>query len=181
MSEVRMTKEEFLAGRKAAGRLIDVETCRIWSEYCEMADPYGVHRDCHECVGMVTFVTSLESDGPVRVDDLPKDKQRALDARIDRMNHTPTTAEGVRDVLVEEYNLAVAALDDVVYDLVSVTDRGGRFPGVPCDVMRCGIRLALAKLGKEGTPLDKALERKLHWFEQERLRYARIIHRETAK
>jgi hypothetical protein len=176
-------REDFLASRKAAGLLIDVETCRIWWEHRDMADPYGVDPDSygvdpdHGCIGRVTFVGSLESDGPVCDSDLPEDKLRALDARIKRAKHTPTTAEGVRDVLAEEYNLAVAALDDVIYDLVSVTDRGGRFPGVPCDVMRCGVRLALAKLGKESTPLHEALERKLRRFEQERLRDARILYR----
>ena len=182
MNEDRMTAEEFLADRKAAGRLIDVETCRVWWEHCDITDPYGVGPKTDDyCVGRVTFVGSLESDGPVGDFDLPEDKQRALDARIARANHTPTTAEGVRDVLVEEYSLAVAALDDVIYGLVTITDGGGRFPGVPLDIVRCGTRLALAKLGKEGTPLHEALERKLRRFEQERQRYANIIYCETTE
>jgi hypothetical protein len=191
MNEDRMTKEEFLANRKTAGQVIDVETCRVWEEYSNFADPYGLepvpddfNPDAPDLdqnpVGKAIWVGSLEH-GAVFVDDLPEDKRRALHARLDRANHTPRTAEGVRDVLVEEYNLAVAALDDVIYDLVSVTDCGGRFPGVPCDVIRCGVRLALAKLGKEDTPLDGALERKLRRYEQDRLRYASIIYRETAE
>jgi hypothetical protein len=41
MNEDRMTKEEYLAGRKAAGRLIDVETCRIFMARCPIGDPWG--------------------------------------------------------------------------------------------------------------------------------------------
>lgn len=88
-------------------------------------------------------------------DDLPEDKYRALCARIDRANQTPTTEGGVRDVLLEEYARAVAALDEVIDDLV---DR--RFPNVPLDTVQGGVRLALAKLGKQGTPQHERLERR---------------------
>jgi hypothetical protein len=191
MSKDRMTKEEYLADRQAAGEMIDVETCRVWEQYSNFVDPYGLDpvpddfdpdAPDHDPdpVEMAIWVGSLEH-GAVLEDDLPIAKQRALYARIERENHVPRTAEGVRDVLLEEYNRAVVTLDDVIYDLVSVTDGGGRFPGVSCDVIRCGVRLALAKLGKEGTPLDGALERKLRWYEQERLRYASIVYRETTE
>ena len=66
MNEDRMTKEEFLANRKAAGRVIDVETCEMRQ------------------IGRLTFVQSAESDGPVCQYDLPEDKRRALCARIER-------------------------------------------------------------------------------------------------
>jgi len=167
MHEDRMTKEEFLANRKAAGLAIDVETCDIAEWYARIVDPYGVDPDSDPCVGKTLFVASLLSDGWVYAGDLPEDQRRALRARIDRAARTPTTAEGVRDVLLEEYAHAVAKLDDVIYELVVVVDDGGRFPGVPFDLIRCGARLALAELGKQGTPLQERLERKFRRLERD--------------
>jgi hypothetical protein len=90
MTEDRMTTEAFLANRKAAGRLIDPETCDI-GEWCvDLADPYGVNRPPPaECIGRITFVASAESGGWVLVEDLPDDKQRALHARIERGDVEP--------------------------------------------------------------------------------------------
>lgn len=68
MSEDRMTKEEFLANRKAAGRVIDVETCDIAEWWVPTMDPYGVEPDLPDemrQIGRLTFVQSAESDGPV--------------------------------------------------------------------------------------------------------------------
>jgi hypothetical protein len=73
------------------------------------------------------LLASLGSEGKVCVDDLSEDKRRVVYARIERARQTPSTPQGVADVLVEEYNLAVAALHDVIYDLVDVTHVGGRF------------------------------------------------------
>ena len=89
MSEDRMTKEEFLANRKAAGREIDVETCDIAKWYADLADPYGLNRPAPECIGRITFVASAESDGWVDVADLPEDKALALNARIERGDGEP--------------------------------------------------------------------------------------------
>ena len=87
MNEDRMTKEEFLANRKAAGRVIDVETCDIVEWWVPTMDPYGIKPDLpdemHQ-IGRLTFVQSAESDGPVCQYDLPEDKRRALCARIER-------------------------------------------------------------------------------------------------
>jgi hypothetical protein len=38
--------------------------------------------------------------------------------------------------------------------------------GVPLDLIRCGTRLALAELGKQGTPLQEQLERKFDRLER---------------
>ena len=85
MNEDQVTKEEFLANRKAAGRVIDPETCDIAQWYVDLADPYGVSSPPPaECIGRVTFVASAESDGWVLVEDLPEDKARALHDRIER-------------------------------------------------------------------------------------------------
>lgn len=151
-----IAREDFLAGRKAAGRLIDVATCHIAGFYVDIADPYGVGGSTG-CVAKVLFVASIVSDGWIVVDDLPDDKFRALEERIDRRAQTPATPQGVSDVLIEEYNCAVAALDDVIY---KPAKDGDRFAQVPRDIIRSGVGIALAKLGKEGTPLQQALERR---------------------
>jgi hypothetical protein len=154
-SELARSREEFLASRKAAGRAIDIETCTIWSEHCNLLDPYGVDLDSDCCIESVIFVRSAESDGPIYEEDLPEDKYHALCARIDRTKQTPTTAEGVRDVLLERYACAVAALDEVIEDVID--DRLG---AVPLDIVRSGVLMALAKLGKQGTSQQERLERK---------------------
>ena len=54
MNEDRKMKEEFLANRKAAGRVIDVETCEIAQWWVQILDPYGVEPDLPDemqCVG----------------------------------------------------------------------------------------------------------------------------------
>ena len=81
----RMTKREFLANRKAAGRVIDVETCDIVKTTVNLADPYGVDRRLRvECIGRVLFVASAQSGGWILVEDLPEDERLALKARIER-------------------------------------------------------------------------------------------------
>lgn len=154
-----IAREEFLAGRKAAGHLIDVETCDIAKISVDVADPYGIYGGPTECIGRLLFVASVVSGGWILTEDLPDDRYRALEVRIDRRAQTPATPQGVSDVLIEEYNCAVAALDDVIYKLASVRDDNARFANVPADVIRSGVSLALAKLGKKGTPLDEAIER----------------------
>jgi hypothetical protein len=90
MREDRIAREEFLANRKAAGRMIDVETCDIDEWYVDLADPYGISRPpAAECIGRVLFVASAESDGWVLLEDLPDDKRRALHARIERGDVKP--------------------------------------------------------------------------------------------
>ena len=87
MNEDRKMKEEFLANRKAAGRVIDVETCEIAQWWVQIMDPYGVEPDLPDemqCVGRTTFVRSAESDGWVSVYDLPENEARALYGRIER-------------------------------------------------------------------------------------------------
>jgi hypothetical protein len=92
MNEDRMTKEEFLANRKAAGQVIDPETCEvaIWS--AQTLDPYGVEPDLlpeERQIGSYYFVRSAESDGWVCQYDLPEDKVRALYDRIERGDVDP--------------------------------------------------------------------------------------------
>jgi hypothetical protein len=87
MSEDRLTKEEILADRKAAGLVIDVETCEIWSKFCNFANPYGVDPGCSKFrPGMGAFVRSAESVGWMFEEDLPDDRRRPLRDRIDRID-----------------------------------------------------------------------------------------------
>jgi uncharacterized protein YfcZ (UPF0381/DUF406 family) len=83
MSNNRMTKEDFLANRKAAGRMIDVETCKIMKKYTDLSDPYRLNPPPLRFHNDMFWVASDES-GEVYVDDLPEDKRRALFARIER-------------------------------------------------------------------------------------------------
>ena len=164
-----MTREEFLAGRIAAGRVINIETCKIFKNAVNVADPYGIYGDeVPHCIGRLLFVASNDSDGIVFIGDLPDDKVHALHARIDRATQKPTTPEGISDALIDEYNCAVSALDDVIYGFVDVANVGERFPGIPLDVIQDGARLALAKLSKEGTPFQEALKRKFRAIEDRR-------------
>jgi hypothetical protein len=93
MRQARMTKEEFLVNRKAAGREIDVETCDILKWYADLEDPYGIDRPVSGCIGRITFVASAESDGWVDEADLPEDKALALNARIERGDWKPKDDE----------------------------------------------------------------------------------------
>jgi hypothetical protein len=88
----RMTKEQFLASRKAAGRAIDVETCEIEWCYAQAFDPYGVDTDLPDelwVVGREYFARSAESDGWVSIYDLPEDKRRLLYARMGEPDECP--------------------------------------------------------------------------------------------
>ena len=82
----RMTTEEFLANRKAAGRLIDVESCKMMKTTSATLSlnppPLRFHND-------KLWVGSDEC-GQVYVDDLPEHTRRALFARIERENWKST-------------------------------------------------------------------------------------------
>jgi hypothetical protein len=84
-----LTKEDFRANRKAAGREIDVETCDVTAWYVDLDDPYGLNRPPSGCIAKTIFVASAESGGWVLEDDLPKDKWRALRDRIERGDVKP--------------------------------------------------------------------------------------------
>ena len=82
--------QRWLASRKEAGRKIDVETCEVKGFYCGLNDPYGLRTDLSEeemtcCSVKYDFVRSPDSDGWIVSDDLPPEKQEALDARIARI------------------------------------------------------------------------------------------------
>jgi hypothetical protein len=124
-----------------------------------VADHYGIYADDESCIGRLLFVTSVDLDDWVLASDLPEYKYKALQGRIEREHRIPK-AEGVRDILVEEHARAAAKLDEVIDDLV-----GERFPNVPLDTVRGGVRLALEDLGKQGTRQEARLERRFRAME----------------
>jgi hypothetical protein len=90
-----MTDEElrrWLAGRKEAGRAIDIETCELRWWYANDFDPYGILNDLgdlpmprDECLtGRNFFVRSPESRGWVWEGDLSSETGHAMYDRINR-------------------------------------------------------------------------------------------------
>jgi hypothetical protein len=79
--------QQWLAGRKAAGAAIDIETCEITWWYAETMDSYGCESDLPEelqQVGRCWFVRSPNSGGWIVEGDLPSEKREQLGKRIDR-------------------------------------------------------------------------------------------------
>src|SRR6516162_2349942 len=79
--------QQWVAGRKEAGRKIDIETCELgcWAAYD--ADPYNARPDLPEQmrqIGTNRFVRSPESNGWVHEGDLPEAAIKALYDRIER-------------------------------------------------------------------------------------------------
>lgn len=84
-----MTEDElqrWVADRKEAGRIIDIETCELGSWKAYDCDPYGVRDLPPEMrqVGTNRFVRSPASNGWINEGDLPAEKVRAMYDRIDR-------------------------------------------------------------------------------------------------
>src|SRR5262249_41387439 len=83
---------QWLASRKEAGRLIDVETCETGGWYVNELDEYGIREQLGELpeeligasINRWSFVRSAESNGWVSIADLPKEKARALHERANR-------------------------------------------------------------------------------------------------
>jgi len=76
----------WVASRKDAGRIIDIETCELGRWYASDLDPYGVSRDpdLYVQVGTNRFVRSPESNGWISEKDLPVEKFKAMYDRIHR-------------------------------------------------------------------------------------------------
>jgi hypothetical protein len=99
----RMTDEElrqWLASRKDAGRVIDIETCEIGHWYHNMNDEYGIRDLLDELPeGMrgytdkTIFVRSSDSNGWVSECDLPEEKWPALKDRIKRSRLSGSASE----------------------------------------------------------------------------------------
>ena len=133
-----------------AAREIDVETCRVENRMVSVSDPYGFYPPATGLLEQLPFVTANGIGGWVLAADLPPDKYNELQDRIARANKIPITAEGVRDVLLEEYRRKVANLLERVID--DAVER--RLQKVPRAIVLRGVRLALADLGKQSSPLE---------------------------
>jgi hypothetical protein len=90
-----LTHEElrqWLASRKDAGRLIDVETCEIVRMPACDDDPYGIRRrlgeDPYDQWGKNFFVCSPDTNDWIWEGDLPSEKRQALYARLKREANT---------------------------------------------------------------------------------------------
>jgi len=93
-TKTREAHDAYVAKRKEAGRVIDIETCEIALWNCNDVDPYGTfpfdeypHDDLLEQFrdgwSKCWFVRSEESDGWIIEDDLPPEKQKAMHARLE--------------------------------------------------------------------------------------------------
>ena len=84
----QLTRAQFdawLASRKEAGRVINIETCELgrWQAYD--CDPYGARPDLPDGlkqIGTNRFVRSPTSNGWINEADLPVEKIRAMHERI---------------------------------------------------------------------------------------------------
>jgi hypothetical protein len=75
---------QWVASRKEAGRMVDIQTCEIGEWYSDDLDPYGVEPTKRSGqTGKWLFVRSTVTNGWVSEGDLPKEKAKALYARLD--------------------------------------------------------------------------------------------------
>ena len=86
----RVQFDAWLASRREAGRVIDIETCEIgrWQAY--ECDPYGARSILPaemKQIGTNRFVRSPTSNGWINEGDLPLEKIRALHERIRRRSY----------------------------------------------------------------------------------------------
>jgi hypothetical protein len=91
----QLTRDElrqWLASRKDAGRLIDIETCTILKTGACDDDPYGIREmlgeNPYDQRGSNFFVCSPDGDGWIWEGDLPSEKHQALYARLKREANT---------------------------------------------------------------------------------------------
>jgi hypothetical protein len=75
---------EWLASRKGAARVIDIESCELGQWKSSAADPYGVLEMSLEDFGTKWFVRSPESRGWIAAANLPDDKYTAMMGRVAR-------------------------------------------------------------------------------------------------
>jgi hypothetical protein len=87
----QLTREQFdawLASRKEAGRVIDIETCELGWWGCCLNDPYEARPDAPNKEywewGRNSYVRSAESRGWICEDDLPPEKYSAMRGRLAR-------------------------------------------------------------------------------------------------
>jgi hypothetical protein len=87
--------KEFYANRRAAGRLIDIETCQGCHSTIDESDPYGIELAPYGMINCVLFVRNKDSDDWIWVSDLPADKREALNERGKREHLAPGARRGI--------------------------------------------------------------------------------------
>jgi hypothetical protein len=102
--KTREAHDAYVADRREAGRVIDIETCETARCYANYFDPYSTYpwdhnppdeqsEECRHYVGKQWFVWSDESDGWIAANDLPPEKWEALQRRIERERRSRPTPE----------------------------------------------------------------------------------------
>jgi hypothetical protein len=93
-TETHEAHDAYVANRKEAGRIIDIETCEIarWNTF--YFDPYRTYpfdddptpelEQCREYMVQCYWVRSEESDGWIVEHDLPPEKQQAMPRQYER-------------------------------------------------------------------------------------------------
>jgi hypothetical protein len=76
--------KEFYAKRRAAGALINIETCECLWLWADELDPYGIELAPYGCVNRVSFVRNKDGDDWIDVVDLTAEKRQALKERGER-------------------------------------------------------------------------------------------------
>jgi hypothetical protein len=92
--KTREAHEAYVANRREAGRVIDIETCNYGIFYTELFDPYLTYpwdddppdriKKYSGSVQKCLFVCSEASGGWIELQDLPKEKQEAFLRRVER-------------------------------------------------------------------------------------------------
>jgi hypothetical protein len=92
----REAHQAYVANRKEAGRVIDIETCKYTMRHANYFDPYHTYpwdddppddyisKQCRDYISECWFVRSDTSDGWIELHDLPEEKQQALSRRVER-------------------------------------------------------------------------------------------------
>jgi hypothetical protein len=76
--------KEFTERCRAAGRLIDVNTCEQHWEWGDELDPYYMELAPYESINRICFVRNKDSDDWICIYDLPEEKVQALNERNER-------------------------------------------------------------------------------------------------
>ena len=97
-TKTREAHDAYVANRKEAGRVIDIETCEMACWRTNYFDPHltepwddpppdvdlDLYEQCREDYSKCWFVRSEESGGWIVSGDLPEEKWQALQRRIER-------------------------------------------------------------------------------------------------
>ena len=92
--------KDIYANRRAAGRLIDVETCEGVHDTIDESDPYGIELAPYGLINYVLFVRNKDSDDWIWINDLPAEKIRGPGTRRPTGAFLHDRAGGLKDSAV---------------------------------------------------------------------------------